>query len=188
MMRYLFIVFLFVLVAFFFLKIKSNDQEVVLPVFLQHDAIAEAHHTQMDVDFKSIYKPDSIKLAEFLQDYSNIWAHLNHLYVSNDIEAGKEYYTEQWFRQLNRHYEGKVMSTIKRQDVQHHLLIENWAWDNLVCTLSDTNLVFNYQYPDGSLKSTKANLKMVLLFQGDHWRIDALSILDEIEIKEDSFY
>jgi len=178
-MRILFISLIVIVTAFFFLQGRLNERNGEKPVFLRHDKIADAHQTKINITIRSVYKPDSAQLEVLKKDYSNLWAHLNHLYETNDVEAGKEYYTEDWFKQINHHYSGSVTSTIKRTDEQHELHIENWAWDGLVCTVSDSNVIFHYQYPDKSIKTGKANLVMVLLYQGDHWRIDALRVKNE---------
>lgn len=175
-MRILFIIHIIILAAFLFLQGGLNERNGEKPAFLRHDKIADEHQTKINITVHSIYKPDSIQLETLKKDYSNLWAHLNHLYETNDVEAGKEYYTEDWFKQINHHYNGIGALPIKRSDVQHELHIENWAWDGLVCTLSDSNLIFHYQYPDKTIRKTKANLEMVLLYQGDHWRIDALRL------------
>ncbi len=178
-MRSLFILLIFITSTFLFLKGSLNERNGEKPVFLRHDEIAETHHTKIDIAVHSIYIPDSVQLATLQQDYSNLWAHLNHLYETNDVESGKEYYTEDWFKQINHHYQGVVQTKIKRSDIQHDLHIENWAWDGLVCTVTDKNIIIKYQYPDKSIKTTKANLELVLLFQGDHWRIDAIRMIKE---------
>lgn len=183
MMRILFISLILILAAFLFLQGRLNKRNEENPVFLRHDEIAAAHKTKINTAVHSIYKPDSAQLEKLKNDYSNLWAHLNHLYETNDVETGKEYYTEDWFKQINHHYNGFVPSTIKRSDVQHELHIENWAWDGLACTVSDSNVVLHYQYPDKSVKTTSANLELVLLFQGDNWRIDALRVKDEKLLK-----
>lgn len=179
MMRVLFIALLGIILTFLFLQGIVNEQKGEKPAFLRHDIIAEVHQTKIKVNIHSIYKPDSVQLETLIKDYGNLWAHLNHLYETNDVEAGKEYYTEDWFKQINHHYNGIQQPSCKRSDEQHELHIENWAWDALVCAVSDSNVIFHYQYPDNTLKTTKANLELVLLFQGDHWRIDALRVISE---------
>lgn len=178
-MRLFFILLIVIVTAFFFLQGRINERNGEKPVFLRHDEIADAHQTKIDIAVHSFYKPDTIQLEAFKKDYSNLWAHLNHLYETNDVEAGKEYYTEDWFKQINHHFNGAVQTDIKRSDEQHELHIENWAWDGLVCTVSDRNVIFHYHYHDKSIKATRANLELVLLYQGDHWRIDALRLVNE---------
>ncbi|MES2849022.1 MAG: hypothetical protein V4685_08200 [Bacteroidota bacterium] len=156
---------------------RSNDK----PVFLTTDKIADAHHTKIDVSVQSVYKPDSIQVETLKKDYSNLWAHLNHLFATNEVEKGKEYYTEPWFRQLCSHYKNVIELTgIVRKDVSHQLVIQNWSSDGLVCTAIDSSVVFKYTYPNKSSSSTKAKIAVVMLYQGDHWRIDAIKIIEEL--------
>ena len=181
-MRILLIFILLLLFAFFFLKGSKIERSSVKPIFLRIDTIAENHQTDIEVKVHSMYEPDSMELKTLKEDYSNIWAHLNHLYATNDIIAGKEYYTENWFKQLAHHYVQPNAPLIQRKDTQHELHIQNWTTDGLVCTAIDSNLVFRYLFPDKSEKTTKADLAVVLLYQGDHWRIDAMRILNETSI------
>jgi len=95
------------------------------------------------------------------------------------VEAGKEYYTEDWFRQLCLHYQGIQKPVITREDKQHELHIQNWSSDGLICTAIDSNVVFTYLYPDNHIDKTKATIALVLLYQGDHWRIDAIRVISE---------
>jgi len=183
MMRILFIVLIFLAAGFLFLQGRLNERNGEKPVFLRTDEIANAHQTNIAVSVHSIYKPDSFQLDMLKKDYSNIWAHLNHLYQTNDVEAGKEYYTEDWFKQINHHYNGTLHTSVKRTDEQHELHIQNWAWDGLVCSAIDSNIILHYQFPDKSVKTTRATIAVVLLFQGDHWRIDALRVTNEEENK-----
>lgn len=183
MMRFLFILFVLLLAGFLLLQGRLNERNGEKPVFLRTDNIADAHRTTIAVKVHSLYQPDSSQLAVLKKEYSNIWAHLNHLYQTNDVEAGKEYYTEDWFKQLVHHYNGSTATGISRSDAQHELHIQNWAWDALVCTAIDSNVVLHYKYPDQTTRTTKAQLAVVLLYQGDHWRIDALRLLNETPVQ-----
>lgn len=184
MMRLLFILLLLLVAGFLFLQGRLNERNEEKPVFLRTDQIANAHQTNIEVSVHSLYKPDSLQLAILKRDYKNLWAHLNHLYQTNDVEAGKEYYTEDWFKQLVRHYNGTVCTGVSRTDEQHQLHIQNWAWDGLVCTAIDSNVVIRYQYPGQPVKTIKANLALVLLYQGDHWRLDALRFMSATSLSE----
>lgn len=166
-------------VAFIFLQGRMNNRNGEKPVFLRVDEIANNHKTLINIKVHSIFNPDSFQLSILKMDYSNIWAHLNHLYQTNDVEAGKEYFTEDWFKQINHHYSGSIQTDIKRTDEQHELHIQNWAWDGLVCAAVDSNIVFHYTMPDKTVKKTRATIAIVLLYQGDHWRTDAMRILEE---------
>ncbi len=179
MIRLLFIALIGITITLLFLQGRLNERRGEQPVFFRNDNIAEAHQAKINVSIHSLYKPDSVQLEVLKKDYSNLWAHLNHLYETNEVEAGKEYYTEDWFKQINHHYIGTLKTGIKRKDVLHELHIINWSLDGLVCTVSDSNLVFQYQYPNNSFRTSKANLQMVLLYQGNHWRIDAIRLKNE---------
>lgn len=179
MLRILFISLLILIIGFFFLQGRLNNRNGEKPVFLRTDEIALSHQTKIQTRIHSLYQPDSIALEMLKKDYSNIWAHLNHLYATNEVEAGKEYYTEDWFKQICRHYAGTQQPKISRTDEQHELHIQNWASDGLVCAAIDSNIVLKTNYPDKTIRTTKANIAVILLFQGDHWRIDAMRVLNE---------
>lgn len=179
-MRTLFIIVFGVIVAYLVLEGISNKQMTILPPFLLNDNIAEKHRTNIKLISEAPITPTPYNLEILKTDYQNIWAHLNHLYQTNDVIAGKEYYTEAWFKQLTHQFENKTINPILRKDLQHELHLQNWSTDALVCTAIDSNLVFQYTLPNKKIKYTKANLAIVLLYQGDHWRIDAMRILEEI--------
>jgi hypothetical protein len=181
-MRILFILFIALLSVFIFLQLRSQKPAEQLPVFLRADGIADEHDTDIDIRLHSRYKPAWFELDKLRKDYSDLWAHLNHLYSTNDVEAGKEYYTEDWFKQICSHYETKQEASIIRTDSAHQLNIINWASDGLVFTAIDSNVVLKYQYKDKSTKTTISDIAVVLLFQGDHWRLDAIRIINEKEI------
>lgn len=177
-MRIFFGLIIVIIVALFLLKGSRNLRNDELPVFMRSDLIAENHQTKIDVQLHSLYQPDSFQLEMLKKDYSNIWAHLNHLYQTNDVEAGKEYYTEDWFKQIVGHYRSKTSSPVSRADLKHELHIQNWSEDGLVCSLIDSNVVIQYLLTDGKqLRTEKIDIAMVLLLQGDHWRVDAIKIL-----------
>ncbi len=184
MLRILFLSLMILLAGYVFLQSRLNQRSDEKPVFLRTDAIALAHQTSMAVCVESPEKPTAEQLAALTVDYANLWAHLNHLYSTNDVEAGKEYYTEAWFNQLCSHYAGVQPTAISRRDDRHELHLQNWSTDGLVCTALDSNVVLTYQYPDQSAKTTRATIAIALLFQGDHWRIDALRILNESTITD----
>jgi hypothetical protein len=183
MIRTLLILIITLIAVFFFLQGRLENKEQVLPVFLQQDTIARAHQTKINVKIHSLFIPDSVQVEALKKDYSNLWGHLNHLYTTNDVHAGKEYYTEGWFRQITRHYTGAKPQPIKRTDENHELHIKNWSSDGLVCSAIDSNVVFRYKFPDGTTQTSRANIAIVLLFQGDHWRIDALRVLNEAAVQ-----
>jgi hypothetical protein len=183
MLRIIFILIITIVVGFFFLQGRLKEDNIEKPVFLRTDAIAGEHHTGIEIKVHSMFKPYPEELTLLKNDYGNIWAHLNHLFATNDVNAGKEYYTEDWFKQICNQYEMPQKPIVIRMDQQHELNIKNWASDALVCTAIDSNVIFNYRYPDNSVKTTKADIAVVLLLQGDHWRIDAIRFINEKEIK-----
>ncbi|GHB79697.1 hypothetical protein [Persicitalea jodogahamensis] len=179
----LFLLFLGLLVGvFLYFRVESQPPAPELPIFLRQDTIALAHHTSIKLSVLSKKTPSMAQQEQLRHDYADLWAHLNHLYATNDVEAGKEYYTEEWFRQLCKHYEGEIESRVSRTDSLHHLQIMNWSRDGLVCAAVDSNAILTYSYPDRSTRRVRTSLALVLLFQGDHWRIDAMRVLDEKEI------
>lgn len=160
---------------------RSTSQE--LPLFIREDKIIQDHETHIDIEIISKYKPDSFQLIDLKLDYKNLWAHFNHIYETNDILAGKEYYTEAWMRQLTRNDEGNIEATgIKRRDIKHSLIIHNWSADGLVCTAIDSNVELVYTYPDGITQVKQAKIALILLYQGDHWRVDAMRVINEFPI------
>lgn len=185
-MRLIFIGATVLAASFLVLKSRLMKRNAEKPVFLRTDKIAETHHTKIDIRVHSLHEPDSAEQAALKKDYGNLWAHLNNLYGTNDIEAGKEYYTEDWFKQINHHYEGIIKPVVTRTDEQHQLHIQNWATDGLVCTAIDSNVVFKYSYADKPVQLSRVHLAVVLLYQGDHWRLDAMRVLDQTSTKKDS--
>lgn len=178
-MRISFIFFIVILLGFLVILDINKDDSFEMPVFLKHDEIASNHFTTIKVATHSLYKPSADEMAKLLGDYSKLWAHLNYLWATNDVKKGKEYYTEDWFKQICKHYDEPQFPKVTRSDLNHDFHIINWAWDALVCTAIDSNIVFQYSYPDSTVRNVKVNLAIVLLLQGDNWRIDALRIIDE---------
>lgn len=174
-MRFLSFGLLVLVAAYLLVQGRLHERSGEKPVFLRTDAIALAHQVKMEVGVHSLFRPDSAQLSVLKKDYAALWAHLNHLYQTNDVEAGKEYYTEEWFRQLVRH-NAATAAGVRRTDLAHRLHIQNWADDGLVCAATDT-VVLQYHTPNAPPKTVQANLALVLLFQGDHWRLDALRVV-----------
>lgn len=178
-MRILLCLFILLVMAYLFLEGNLKHKDATKPIFLVHDEIAKNHQTKIKISVESAHQPNEYQLAVLKSDYANIWAHLNHLYQTNEVEVGKEYYTEDWYKQICANYEKSVKNPIQRIDLSHELHIKTWATDALICTAIDSNVVFNNTYPNQKTKQTLANIAVVLHFQGDHWRIDALKILTE---------
>jgi hypothetical protein len=181
MFRIIFILLVVLMVSLLYLQSRTMQTSSEKPIFLRTDEIANTHSTNIELKIHSHYLPVESEQETLKKDYSNIWAHLNHLYNTNDVETGKEYYTEGWFRQICSYNIKKILTPVIRNDLQHALHIQNWENDGLICTVIDSNVVFKYTFPDSTVQTTKANLAMVLLYQGDHWRIDALRVINELK-------
>ena len=181
MMRVFLILLAILISVFLFLQLENKKTADRLPAFLLNDTIAENHHTNIEIKVNSVHKPSAFELDKIKKDYSNLWAHLNHLYSTNEVEAGKEYFTEELYKTLCGNYENKMETVISRIDSDHQLHISNWSSDGLICTVIDSNIVLTYKYPDNTSRTTTADIALVLLYQGDHWRLDAMRILNENE-------
>jgi hypothetical protein len=179
MMRILFILFIIMLGLLLVLNGRLIERDSEKPVFLRVDETAALHHTEIKLFTHGIYHPYESEMEVVKKDFSSLWAHLNHLYATNDVETGKEYYTEYWFKQICDHYQGIQEQVVSRIDLKHELHINNWAWDGLAYTAIDSNVVFQYQYNDRTTTTTRADIALIMLFQGDHWRIDAMKIMNE---------
>jgi hypothetical protein len=177
-MRIFFLFITFILVLFLVLQGRLHQRGSEKPIFMQNDLIADLHQTEIDIKIHSLYRPDSFQLSMLKKDYSNIWAHLNYLYQTNDVEKGKEYYSEKWFRQISNHYKKKSETMVTRRDRSHQLHIMNWSEDGLICNMIDSNIVLDYNFPNKTSKSHKNTIAFALVFQGDHWRIDAMKVLE----------
>lgn len=176
-MRILFVFISLIIVVFFILQGRLNMRSSEKPVFMQTDTISINHQTKIEIKVHSIYRPDSFQQSMLKIDYSNIWAHLNYLYQTNDVEKGKEYYSEKWFRQISNHYTGVINNPIKRQDQKHELHIMSWAEDGLICNVIDSNILLQHTLPNQTSKISKHHMAFSLVYQGDHWRVDAMKIL-----------
>lgn len=181
-MRYVLLILVLLSAAVLLLRSKLYTRSGDLPVFLSPDPIAETHKTLIDVKVHSMYKPDSASIVTLKKDYSALWGHLNHLFNTNDVETGKEYYTENWFKQVCNHDNTEFETGLIREDISHELHIMNWSSDYLVCAAIDSNVVFRYHSEGIKSFERKINMAVVLLYQGDHWRIDAIKQLKEEKI------
>jgi len=177
-MRIIFLITTFMLVLFLLLQGRLYQRSSEKPVFMQNDLIAESHQTEIDIKIHSLYRPDSFQLSMLKKDYSNIWAHLNYLYETNDVEKGKEYYSEKWFKQIANHYKDVSETMVTRHDKTHQLHIINWSEDGLICNLIDSNVQLHYTFPNKTTQDYTNTIAMALVFQGDHWRIDAMKVLE----------
>lgn len=177
-MRYLLALLAVLIFTVLTLRSKHYERSGKLPIYLKADPIAEGHETVINFKNHSKIKIDEGEVDKLLKDYKSLWAHLNYLYTSGDVVAGKEYYTEDFFKSLCVEDEYNPPFTIKRQDLEHNFYLQNWSKDNLVCTLIDSNAVFKHSFPSGKEEVKTQIMALVLLFQGDHWRLDAIKYLN----------
>ena len=160
------------------MTVLTNQQSDELPAFARIDKISRAHKTDIEIKTTSIVKPNEQQLAQLKLDYNALWAHLNHLYNTNDVETGKEYYTEGFFKAISIQAK-PIHGVFNRKDQEHDITITEWARDGLVCVGIDSNVVLKYQNTKEEIQYTKATIAFALLFEGEHWRIDAINFLSE---------
>lgn len=184
-MKYLLIFLLVPILLLLFVLSQLPGNEAKVPDYVRVDAIAEAHHTRLDIFTEATVVPDSVTLALLKEDYPNIWAHLNHFYGSGDAMAGQDYYTEAWFRMMASSHGTGSFDPISRSDLSHELHIVNWSKDGLVCNAFDTNVILEYRFPDGTVQCTKARLAIALVLEGEHWRLNGLRVISETPLGPD---
>ncbi len=173
-MKYFLYIFIILISIFVLLKLNLKQHDFDLPVFLKNDTIASNHQTNINTTVHSFYKPDSNQLKMLVRDYSSIWAHLNYLYSTGDVQKGKEYYTQDWFNVICNEYKLPLQTNVTRVDVAHKLHVVNWSFDGLVCNVIDSNVVIKTFFKHTLIDSSTSHFAVALLFQGDHWRIDAI--------------
>jgi hypothetical protein len=183
--RIVYISFLILAVGFLFLQAKLIDRSFMLPAFLKHDPLANNHNAAITVTVDcGGLTPNEAQLDKLKKDYDALWAHLNYLYQTNDVEKGKEHYTEEWFRLICNGNPKACTLPVTRTDLAHELHIIDWSTDGLVCAAIDSNVHMMYTYKTANKKDsvvyTSASFAITMLYQGDYWRIDALHILSEL--------
>lgn len=161
---------------YFFQRYVPMADREGLPDYVREDRIAAKHEPAMRWTSRSLFPPDTTSVEFLLRDYAALWAHLNHLRSTNQVQAGKNYYTENFYRQICR-FRQPFTEGVYRADINHAVSIENWSQDKLICTLVDT-VQLRYVEPDAS-RNSQALVFAVLLKQGDHWRLDAIRFAEE---------
>jgi len=178
MTKYLVHILILMAIAFVLVTVLNNQEHDELPAFAQEDVIAKTHKAKISIKSTSNVTPSLQQLNYLQTDYSALWAHLNHLYNTNNVEAGKEYYTEDFFKAICKK-QAPIRGIISRKDKEHNITITEWARDGLVCVGIDSNVVLEYQNAQNEKTHTKATVAFALLFQGEHWRLDAIQFLNE---------
>lgn len=183
-MKMAFYLIIAILALFAYLQITMTPKTEALPSFMVKDNIVEKKEkAAINIIIRSPILPSKASLNQLSSDYSNIWAHLNHLYETNDIIIGKEFYTEEWFKFLSKRQRPLADRVLSRQDLRHNLIIQNWSNDNLICMATDSAVLLNYHVDDSLIKSEQITVAVVLLFQGDNWRLDALKVIENKIVK-----
>ena len=180
MTKYLVHIFFIVVATLAVVVFVSRQKSTVLPTFIKTDEIAVKHESKIVLaEPTTRIVPSKEAQAQFKLDYNNIWAHLNHLYSTNNVEEGKEYYTEDFFKSICKNRAVLPVPRINREDKSHNIVLQSWSWDGLVCVGVDTSLIFKYTIQNKKSYYTKAKVAFALLFQGDHWRIDGIKFIEE---------
>jgi hypothetical protein len=179
MTKYLVHIFFIIVATLTAVVFVSRQQNTELPIFIRTDEVAVAHESKISLAVPTVIVPGEIAQEQFKSDYANIWAHLNHLYSTNDVEKGKEYYTEAFFRSICKNKMEVQEAFIQREDLSHNVIMQSWSWDGLVCVGIDTNVILKYTVQNEVPYYTKSKVAFALLFQGDHWRIDGIKFIEE---------
>jgi hypothetical protein len=179
MTRWIFIAFFGTAFSLLFSLAYFKEKEDFVPYFLRYDHLSEAHSSEIKVNLPSKIQPSEYLVKGLTKDYDAIWAHLNYLYGTNDVHPIKEWVTERFYLTLVDDYQGTFFPEIRRSDLSHNIYIHNWSQDGLVCHLVDSAAVLQYEFPDGKISKSKAQIAVTLLFQGDNWRLDALNVFNE---------
>lgn len=177
-MKYLLYTVFGISLLFLYLRSDRYQKNSELPVFLRHDPIAENHSTRINISVESMITPDTLQLELFRWNYGNLWAHLNNSFETNDVVSGKEYYTENWYNQICQGDNSVLKTKLKRTDLSHNVHIINWSPDNLACSIIDSNAVFRHEWSNRKIFERTHHIAMVLLYEGDHWRIDSIKYLN----------
>lgn len=179
-MKYLIAIYCIICIGYLTTHSFQNETLSEIPTFIVPDTIAADTSTPLQ-----LYIPDAILINANAQyrlrhDYKSIWKHLNNFYKYNNPNQGKEYYTQEWFKLISNNYASKTISPITRRDLNHEIHIQSWSDDGLVCTAIDSNVVLEYKLDnlsqDSSIIDTN-HIALILLYQGDHWRIHAMNFL-----------
>ena len=88
-MRLSFILFFLLILGYLLFQGRAIERSSEKPAFLRADDLVLAHDAEIKMTIHSNHRPDSLQLEILKKDYSALWAHLNHLYATNDIIAGK---------------------------------------------------------------------------------------------------
>ena len=172
-MKYFIFIFVIFGVSLFIINYNQHDPALITPFFRQKDQIIQNDRRDLRINNQSMTHISNDQVEILKRDYLNLWFHLDHLHNTNDIVSGKSYYTEEFYRFLVSNYELACRGNLLRTTYNHDVSIDNFSPDGLICTLTDRNILLKYETPVHYYFDT-VNVAMVLLYQGENWRIDAL--------------
>lgn len=172
-MRYL-LYLLFLLGISLYIIVASNPKPfLVQPNFLIDDPIRGNDSPYISIHNHSLNSLSLDQIDLFKNDYISIWKHLDHFHNTNDMVVGKQFYSEPFFKQLVKDNPTVFSTKLRRMSLHHKVYIKNISPDGLICTILDSNILIKYQTSQYYYFDT-INVAMVLLFQGDNWRVDAI--------------
>lgn len=172
-MKYLIFIVVIFGVTLYVIYHNQHDPALITPFFRQKDLIINNNSPDVRIINQSMTHLSNTQADILKSDYLNIWFHLDNLHNTNDIESGKSYYTEEFYRFLVSNLESAPHGNLLRRTYNHDVSIVNFSPDGLICTLTDRNILLKYETPVNYYFDT-VNVAMVLLYQGENWRIDAL--------------
>ena len=172
-MKYYSILLIFLGISIYILIANRKDLSNTLPYFRIADPLIGTEIPQYPIKNKSFIHVSNDRIALLKRDYLNIWSHLDHLHNTNDQISGKRFYTEDFFNSLVRIHSLGKNRLLKRKNLSHNVIIYNISPDGLICTIIDSSIMLEYVTPSYYYFDT-INVAMVLLYQGENWRIDAV--------------
>jgi hypothetical protein len=172
-MKYLILIVVIIGVILYVIYYNQHDPALITPFFRQKDQIIQYDKPDIRIINQSMTHISNTQVEILKRDYLNLWFHLDHLHNTNDIVSGKSYFTEDFFRFLLSNHESALHGNLLRKTYNHDVSIVNFSPDGLICTLTDRNILLKYETPVNFYFDT-VNVAMVLLYQGENWRIDAL--------------
>ena len=172
-MKYYILILVIFGVALYIIHYNQHDPALITPFFRQKDQIIQNDRRDVRIINQSMTHISNDQVEILKRDYLNLWFHLDHLHNTNDIVSGKSYYTEEFYQFILSNLEIAPHGNFLRTTYDHNVSIVNISPDGLICTLTDRNILLKYDTPVHYYYDT-VNVAMVLLYQGENWRIDAL--------------
>ena len=172
-MKYLIFIVVIFGVTLYIIYHNQHVPVLITPYFQRKDQIIQNDTPDVRIINQSMTQLSNTQVEILKRDYLILWFHLDHLHNTNDIVSSKSYFTEEFYRFLVSNYEAALHGNLLRKTYNHDVSIVNFSPDGLICTLTDRNILLKYETPVHYYFDT-VNVAMVLLYQGENWRIDAL--------------